>query len=405
MSSALAIASVTRGLRALVNQALQAPLPANLPADTVPTTQVQVTTLPLDKVRSFSANGNLLNLYLYSTVPNPALGNGLPPRGGPAGGEPPLALNLHYMLTAFGQDDNELIAQLLLGRAMLALHDNPLLMPADLADALGAADVQGQVERVRITPHSLGFEEMSKLWMAYQTQYRLSAAYEASVVLIDSARPAKLAPPVRRASIVVAPLRTPSIEQVTPQVAVPGATMTLAGANLGAPATQVVVAGLRAVPSTIADRTLTFTLPAGVPAGVNTVRVVQEVPLGAPPAVHPGVGFESNAAAFMLSPSIAAASPISVARGAVLQLPVAPPVGRTQRAVLLLDDQQVASAPHAPGDPDTSSTVSFPIPSNFVARSYLARVMVDGACSALVTDEAPGSPTLHQYVGPTVTLT
>jgi hypothetical protein len=95
MSSALAIASVTRGLRALVNQALQAPLPANLPADTVPTTQVQVTTLPLDKVRSFSANGNLLNLYLYSTVPNPALSNGLPPRGGPAGGEPPLALNLH----------------------------------------------------------------------------------------------------------------------------------------------------------------------------------------------------------------------------------------------------------------------------------------------------------------------
>jgi hypothetical protein len=121
--------------------------------------------------------------------------------------------------------------------------------------------------------------------------------------------------------------------------------------------------------------------------------------------VHPGVGFESNAAAFMLSPSIAAASPISVARGAVLQLPVAPPVGRTQRAVLLLDDEQVASAPHAPGDPDTSSTVAFPIPSSFVARSYLARVMVDGACSALVTDDAPGSPTLHQYVGPTVTLT
>lgn len=405
MSNALAIASVTRGLRALVNQALQAPLPANLPADTVPTTQIQVTTLPLDKVRTFSANGNLLNLYLYSTVPNPALSNGMPPRGGPAGGEPPLALNLHYMLTAFGQDDNELIAQLLLGRAMLALHDNPLLMPSDLADALGAADVQDQIERVRITPHSLGFEEMSKLWMAYQTQYRLSAAYEASVVLIDSARPAKVAPPVRAASIVVAPFRTPTIDQVTPQVAASGATMTLAGSNLGAATTQVVVAGLRVTPSTIGDRTLSFTLPAGVPAGVNTVQVVQEVPLGSPPVVHPGVGFESNAAAFMLSPSITTASPISVARGAVLQLAVAPPVGRSQRAVLLLDDQQVASAPHAPGDPDTSGTVSFPIPSAFVARSYLARVMIDGACSALVTDTTPASPTFNQFVGPTVTLT
>ena len=405
MSSALAIASVTRGLRALVNQALQAPLPANLPADTLPTTQIHVTTLPLDKVRTFSANGNLLNLYLYSMVPNPALSNGLPPRGGPAGGEPQLALNLHYMLTAFGQDDNELIAQLLLGRAMLALHDNPLLMPSDLADALGAADVQGQIERVRITPHSLGFEEMSKLWMAYQTQYRLSAAYEASVVLIDSARPAKVAPPVRSASIVVSPFRTPSIEQVTPQVAPPGATMTLAGSNLGAATTQVVVAGLRVTPSTIGDRTLSFTLPAGVPAGVNTVRVVQEVPLGVPPVVHPGVGFESNAAAFMLSPRITTASPISAARGAVLQLSVSPAVGRDQRAVLLLDDQQVASVPHAPGDPDTSNTVSFPIPAAFVPRSYLARVMVDGACSALVTDTTPASPTFNQFVGPTVTLT
>ncbi|MEJ8810776.1 DUF4255 domain-containing protein [Variovorax ureilyticus] len=405
MSSALAIASVTRGLRALVNRALQAPLPANLPADTLPTTQIQVTTLPLDKVRTFSANGNLLNLYLYSTVPNPALSNGLPPRSGPAGGEPPLALNLHYMLTAFGQDDNELIAQLLLGRAMLALHDNPLLMPSDLADALGAADVQGQIERVRITPHSLGFEEMSKLWMAYQTQYRLSAAYEASVVLIDSARPARVAPPVRSASIVVAPFRTPSIEEVTPQVAAPGATMTLAGWNLGAATTQVVVAGLRVTPSTIGDRTLSFTLPAGVPAGVNTVRVVQEVPLGTPPVVHPGAGFESNAAAFMLSPSITTASPVSVARGTVLQLSVAPAVGRSQRVVLLLDDQQVASAPHAPGDPDTSNAVAFPIPAAFVARSYLARVMVDGACSALATDTTPASPTFNQFVGPTVTLT
>jgi len=241
--------------------------------------------------------------------------------------------------------------------------------------------------------------------MAYQTQYRLSAAYEASVVLIDSARPAKIAPPVRSASIVVSPFRTPTIEQVTPQVAAPGASMTLAGSNLGAPTTQVVVAGLRVAPSAIGDRTLSFTLPAGIPTGVNTVRVVQEVPLGIPPVVHPGVGFESNAAAFMLSPSIATASPISVARGAVLQLSVSPAVGRGQRVVLLLDDQQVASAPHAPGDPETSNTVSFPIPAAFVARSYLARVMVDGACSPMVTDTNAASPTFSQYVGPTVTLT
>lgn len=404
MSNALAIASVTRRLRNLLQQALQAPLPANLPADTMPSAQIQVTTLPLDKVRSFSANGNLINLYLYSTVLNPAHSNSLPPRSGP-GGEPALALNLHYMLTAYGQDDNELIAQLLLGRAMLALHDNPVLRPADLADALGAAGVQDQVERVRITPHSLGFEEMSKLWIAYQTQYRLSSAYEASVVLIDSARPAKVAPPVRSASIVVAALRRPSIEQLTPQVATPGATLTLAGANLGAPTTQVLVAGLRVKPDVLDDRSLRVTLPAAVPAGVNTLRVVQEVPLGLPPVPHPGAGFESNAVAFMLSPRITAAPPISVARGAVLQLAVAPPVGLRQRVLLLLDDQQIALAPHAPGDPDTSTSLAFSIPTNLAARSYLARVMVDGASSPLVSDAVPESPTFNQFIGPTVTLT
>jgi hypothetical protein len=405
MSTALAIATVTRTLRAVINAALQEALPANLPADVVPTGQLQVTTLPLDRVRTVHANGSLINLYLYSTVPSPAFRNGQPPRAGGGGAELPLALNLHYMLTAYGQDDNELIAQLMLGRAMLALHDNALLMPADLADALGAAGVQEQIERVRLTPHSLGFEEMSKLWMAYQTQYRLSSAYEASVVLIDSRKPSKIAPPVRTTSIVVAPFARPVIEQLAPQVAAPGATISLTGSNLGDPATQVLVAGLRVSPTTRAERSLVFTLPAGVPAGVNTVQVVQEVPLGVPAVAHNGVGFASNAVAFMLSPSITQAAPISVARGATLQLTVSPPVGVGQRVVLLLDDTALTLAPHAPGDPATSTTVAFPIPANMVARGYLARVMVDGASSPLATDTTAGSPTLGQYIGPTVTVT
>jgi hypothetical protein len=406
MSSELAIACVTRTLRELINDALKVSLPTDLPADVTPTGQIQVTTLPLDKVRTVNANGNLINLYLYSTVPNPAFRNGLPPRSGTgSGGEPPLALNLHYLVTAFGQDDNELIAQLLLGRAMLALHDHALLMPQALADALSAANVQEQTERVRITPHSLGFEEMSKLWMAYQTQYRLSAAYEASILLIDSQRTPKLAPPVRSANIAVTPFKRPTIEQVAPQVAGVGARLTLTGSNLGDPTTRILVAGLRVAPVSADERSLVLTLPADVPAGVNTVQVVQEVPLGTPPVAHAGVGFQSNAVAFMLSPAITTTGPINVARGTTLQLTVAPPVGLNQRALLILDDQQIPLAPHAPGDPPTSSTLSFGIPKDFVARSYLARVMVDGASSTLEVDTDTASPTFNQYIGPTVTLT
>jgi hypothetical protein len=41
---------------------------------------------------------------------------------------------------------------------------------------------------VRVTLQPLSLEEMSRLWSTFQTQYRLSVAYEVSVVLIDSAR-------------------------------------------------------------------------------------------------------------------------------------------------------------------------------------------------------------------------
>src|SRR5262249_17883031 len=39
-------------------------------------------------------------------------------------------------------------------------------------------------------------EEISKLWTGFQTQYRLSVAYEAAVVLIDSGRPISAPLPV-----------------------------------------------------------------------------------------------------------------------------------------------------------------------------------------------------------------
>ena len=406
MSTALAVAAVTRSLRALIGRALQEPLPASLPADVQPSAQMQVSTLPLDKVRTVNANGNLINLYLYSIVPNPAFRNGLPARGGNGHiGEAPLALSLHYLLTAFGQDDNELIAQLMLGRAMLALHDNALLMPPDLADALNDGGVHAQVERVRITPHTLGFEEMSKLWMAYQTQYRLSSAYEVSVVLIDSHRRPVRAPPVRSTSITVTPWQRPVIDQVTPAAAAAGASLTLTGANLGEPTTQVLVGGQRAVPDSRAERSLVFTLPASLPAGVNTVQVVQEVPLGRPARPHAGVGFQSNAVAFMLMPRITSAAPLTVARGAVLSLQVAPPVNLGQQVLLALDELQFAQRPLPPGAPASSGTVAFVVSADLVPRNYLARVMVDGAASALVIDSTPGSPSFNRAVGPLVTVT
>ncbi len=53
---------------------------------------------------------------------------------------------------------------------------------------------------MRITLQPLSVEEISKLWTAFQTQFRTSVSYQVSVVLIESQRPAKTPLPVLRAA-------------------------------------------------------------------------------------------------------------------------------------------------------------------------------------------------------------
>jgi len=42
----------------------------------------------------------------------------------------------------------------------------------------------------------MSLEDVSKLWTTFQTQYRISAAYEVSVVIIESSRIVKTPLPV-----------------------------------------------------------------------------------------------------------------------------------------------------------------------------------------------------------------
>src|SRR6185437_1817227 len=86
---------------------------------------------------------------------------------------PPLALTLYYLVTAYGSDNDEILSQALLGWAMIQLHDFPLLAPSDVP----------QVERVRVTLQPMSLEEMSKLWMIFQSPYHVSVVYQVSVVL------------------------------------------------------------------------------------------------------------------------------------------------------------------------------------------------------------------------------
>jgi len=192
MSNALAIAAVTTTLRHLLQQRFD-----------TDGFNVTVTTRPLDKARDNNNNGNQVNLFLYQTQINAAWRNmDIPTQVKPGEtGQSPLPLNLYYLLTAYAQNDDfpEPTSHRLLGQAMSVFHDHAILSSEDIKAALPNLveyDLYDQVERVRITSQPLSMDELSKLWTTFQTQYRISAAYEVAVVLIESTRPTKVPVPV-----------------------------------------------------------------------------------------------------------------------------------------------------------------------------------------------------------------
>jgi Pvc16 N-terminal domain len=192
MSNSLAIAAVTTTLRNLITPAILNELGSGT-----------VTAKPPDKAREPGDNGNQINIFLYQVLPNGSLRNmDLPNRVKPGEtGQPPLALNLYYLMTAYGKDNDDILAHRLLGKAMQILHDFAVLNPADIKTALAESELHNQLERVRITLQPMSTEEVSKLWATFQTQYRISASYELSVVLIDSSRSVKtLLPALTRGS-------------------------------------------------------------------------------------------------------------------------------------------------------------------------------------------------------------
>lgn len=208
MSSALAIAAVTAAIKDLLNDGL-------LNHDLSQIGSFSVTASPPDRIATGPTEPNQLNLFLYQVSANSGWRNvGLPSRDGAGArlGSAPLALDLHYVLTAYGAQD--LNAEVLLGYAMQLLHATPVLTRDQLRTVLGgvspidgsilpgpfgnlsAVDLADQIELIKITPVFLSSEDLSKMWTAMQARYRPTMAYMASVVLIESRGSTRVAPPV-----------------------------------------------------------------------------------------------------------------------------------------------------------------------------------------------------------------
>jgi hypothetical protein len=91
-----------------------------------------------------------------------------------------------------------------------------------------------------------------------------------------------------------------------------------------------------------------------------------------------------------------------------LTITLNPDVGKTQRVTLLLNEFQPAGSPSVysfKAQPRTvdGDTVAFSI-TGIQAHTYLVRVQVDGAESALETDNNQASLTYQMYIAPTVAI-
>lgn len=404
MSNSLAIAAVTSTLRNILTAGF-----ADMPG-------VTVTTLPLDQARADGSRPSQLNLFLYRTEPNPALVNSDPPSRARSGeiARPALALNLDYLVTAYGEDDDETEGHRVLGRAMSVLHDHPVLGGAEIESALPESDLAEQVERVRTAPLPISLDDMSKLWNAFQTQYRLSAAYHASVVLIDSTAPIRAALPVLTrgrddSGIVARPDLTPPFPTLL-GVTVPdlrtsahvGDTLAVEGHHLDGDS-AVPVLRHRRLPDTIE-------LPAIVPTSSTSVSV--DLPTD-PTTLLVGVwGLAlrisragepdrlTNEVPVAVAPRVDGIAPNPAVRvgGAVtLTVTVAPNVRPGQPASMLLSDREVVAEPLAVPGPDLVFEVA-----DVATGDHFVRVRIDGVDSQLV-DRTTVPPTFDAAQRVTVT--
>ncbi len=109
MSTSQAIAGVTILLEHVITEGVMKELRSG--------TLGTVTTKPLDKAREAGEENNQINIFLYQTVPNTAWRNlDMPNKVKPGEtGKPPLALNLYYLITAYGEKNNEIQTHSLLG--------------------------------------------------------------------------------------------------------------------------------------------------------------------------------------------------------------------------------------------------------------------------------------------------
>lgn len=413
MSNFLAVATVTATLSHVIDNALnqaQADERGAVPGFEVKTSRPEDLGTPAKPT---------VNIFLARITPNPALRNlDLPTTG--ANGEmirkPTAALNLHYLLSFYG-DDGKLEPHRLFGVVVRYLHSQPVLTRKMIQDTiadpkynyLSSADLADSIESVKFSPVTLSVEELSKLWSVFfQTPYTLTVAYDASVILVE-ARTAVVTPlPVLERGVYVKPLNVPIIDRITSatgpdQPIQADSTIAVFGQHLQASKTRLRVFGVDLDPNEVTDTRILQALNVQplanvVRAGPVAVQVSQPTMMGTPIVEHTGT--ESNVSFFTLDPKIVNVAVNNVGGKNVLTIVIMPVLRASQNATILLNPLESGRGQYSisvrPPQADTN-TIAVDI-AGTKSGDYLVRVQIEGAQSPLVRDANLA------YVGPKVTL-
>lgn len=232
MSDYRAIGGVSATLQTLLSDRIELPL-AEFPA----VTAIDVTVgspPPPDAAAVPNVEPPSVNLFLYRVSENGYLKNQeIPGRGSPgAYGRPPLSLELHYLLTAYGTTtvknlpSDAKLAHYLFGNAMRVLHDFPVVAEPLLRQRITAigtpvldTSLLGEFEQIKLYLSPVGLDDLTKVWTALEQPYRVSAAYLVSVVQIESKGPRRFPRPVGEPAaagprVFAVPFRSPQIQEI-----------------------------------------------------------------------------------------------------------------------------------------------------------------------------------------------
>jgi hypothetical protein len=159
--------------------------------------------LPPDRITTGADERPQINLFLYAVTPNTALRHSDPGSALQRHAGKRLALDMHYLVSAYGVADFQI--ETLLGYAIHALQQMPSLnrdalrglldalaataggLSTPLITEIGAEALSESISEITITPQFPSIEELSRIWSALQARYRPSMSYRVSAVIIDAA--------------------------------------------------------------------------------------------------------------------------------------------------------------------------------------------------------------------------